>query len=426
MRKKGKKMRHFAIAAGISSAALMAAGAGFAQTRPAGGTVVYKVTADTYSGFGAAFMGGRGAGSMMGAMLSGRAANPNGSAHMLNLELDSNRTPAGEPMAEHLPPPGLGVGASLPLLTPRPERGAPAGREAPGTFEKPRGRILIFWGCGEKARPGQPVVIDFAKMAQGQLTPQMEAMLRMSPQQMARMGGAMAGGASGRGQYATVGLWPNERTRNQPPPSGSLVGDHVVRGNYSPEIRFSLSPAQDYLAAFQATQSPLGSGAVGLTWRQIPNALGYSAMAVGGEQDTMVMWTSSEAQTPASPGEFASAAEVQRLVAQRMMLAPSVTQCAVPAEAVKAMGGGGFLTMQAVGPTSSFSYPPRPAKAPAGWAPDWIAKVQTRATYMSMLGQDGGMMGGMADEEDERSAGQQPQQPKKKKKGLLDGLIRPF
>ena len=41
------------------------------------------------------------------------------------------------------------------------------GKETPGneTFERPKGRLLLYWGCGAKAGPGQPVVIDFAKVA---------------------------------------------------------------------------------------------------------------------------------------------------------------------------------------------------------------------------------------------------------------------
>src|SRR6185312_7848544 len=45
--------------------------------------------------------------------------------------------------------PGLQMGASLPLLTPvrvEPER---APTSLPANFQKPKGRMLIYWGCGE-------------------------------------------------------------------------------------------------------------------------------------------------------------------------------------------------------------------------------------------------------------------------------------
>src|SRR3546814_19439284 len=38
-------------------------------------------------------------------------------------------------------------------------------------FERPKGRMLLFWGCGAKPGPGQPVVIDFSKLAAGQMPP---------------------------------------------------------------------------------------------------------------------------------------------------------------------------------------------------------------------------------------------------------------
>ena len=36
-------------------------------------------------------------------------------------------------------------------------------------MQRPKGRLLLFWGCGETARAGQPVIIDFARVAQGQM-----------------------------------------------------------------------------------------------------------------------------------------------------------------------------------------------------------------------------------------------------------------
>lgn len=428
-------MMRRAFTAALAATALTGFGLSMAtaQTKPGaapaggnGGTVSYKVTADTYSGFGAGMMGTRSTGGMLGAMLGGRMNDPNAAARMLSLELGSNRPPAGTPAAEHLPPEGLGVGASLPLITPRPVKETPTEPDRPGEFEKPRGKLLIFWGCGERARPGQPVVIDFAKMLPGQISPQMMAMGRMTAGQMAKMASTMAGGSR---DWRTIGLWPNERTRNTVPARGSLVGEHVVRGNYNPEIRFALSPAQDYLAPFVFSQNgKVASGAHMLMWRQIAHALGYSAMAFGSSgQDTMVMWSSAEMQNAPQPGDFASAAEVARLVAQKALLAPTTTQCAVPAEAVKAMGESGLVTMNAIGPTSTFSFPPRPAKPPANWAPDWAAKVQTRATWTGMMAM--ASMGGgddMADADEEAETPPRNQPKKKKKPSLLDGLPLPF
>ena len=39
----------------------------------------------------------------------------------------------------------------------------------PQGYEKPKGRMLIYWGCGEHVGAGQPTVIDFSKLAAGQV-----------------------------------------------------------------------------------------------------------------------------------------------------------------------------------------------------------------------------------------------------------------
>ncbi len=56
------------------------------------------------------------------------------------------------------------------LFLKSPQRAAATPSE-PEDYEPPKGRVLLFWGCGETARPGQPVEIDFAKMAAGQVPP---------------------------------------------------------------------------------------------------------------------------------------------------------------------------------------------------------------------------------------------------------------
>src|SRR3546814_14974334 len=80
--------------------------------------------------------------------------------------LGSNQPPTKPPVrADHFFQPQAKLGASLPLWGPEP--GAPRPREdgdtMPDNFERPKGRLLLFWGCGAKAGPGTPVVNDFAK-----------------------------------------------------------------------------------------------------------------------------------------------------------------------------------------------------------------------------------------------------------------------
>ena len=45
--------------------------------------------------------------------------------------------------------------------------------------------------------------------------------------------------------------------------------------------------------------------------------------------------------------------------------------------------------LYAYGPQADFSYPERPANAPRGWQPEWIARVRFRANTMLMPGMPG-------------------------------------
>ncbi|MFZ2983428.1 MAG: hypothetical protein WA085_20610, partial [Sphingobium sp.] len=128
----------------------------------------YTIDASTTSGI-AAMGSGMGAGL---SMVFGGGGNK--MIHTLDLRLGSTRaaTP-GAPKADHFMPTGAKLGKSVPLYTPTPGTATPRedGKQMPKDFQKPKGRLLIFWGCGPHAPKNQPVVIDFAKVAAGQVPP---------------------------------------------------------------------------------------------------------------------------------------------------------------------------------------------------------------------------------------------------------------
>ena len=130
-----------------------------AQQAPASGPVArYDMRAGTLSGMGA--MGVNPMAMMMG---GGRSQVQ----HELLLRLGTSRGPdKGAAKADHFMPAGMRLGRSVALVTPRQEKGMED--ELP---QKPKGRILLYWGCGERAGRGQPVVIDFARLAAGQRPP---------------------------------------------------------------------------------------------------------------------------------------------------------------------------------------------------------------------------------------------------------------
>jgi len=393
----------------IAALVTVAAGAAAtAQSRPgaAGGTVTYWMSAETTSGLAAMSQSGR---PTMASALSGRMSSPS-YVRNLTLQLGSPRRAAGAPAAEHLPPSALGAGPSLPLLSPERAPVQPQNHTAP-TYPQgqPQGRILIYWGCGERARPGQPFEIDLARLRPGQMPP---AMAQMAIQAMNPPSAATS---------TTYGEWPNQRSQERVPANGSLVGAHAIRGNYTPEINFSLAANNDFLAPIAITRnSPAPSRAVPVAWQSVPGARAFFMMATGAAQDgTIVMWSSSEVQfSQMGVLDYLSDGEIARLLQQRVLLPAATTQCTVPAE-VAGRVQAASLMLTGFGGEANFSTP-RPAGAARSWRPDWNVKLRTRTAYMGMLGQDmeAMMRGGEARDREQ----QRPEQPQRRR-SLRDRIL---
>jgi hypothetical protein len=338
----------------------------------------YTVDAGTTSGMLAMAGSGGGIGGALAMMRGGNQV-----AHELQLRLGSSRAPTGAPTADHFLPAGVRLGDSVPLTTPRQATSQPTPEGMPqGQMQMPQGRLLLFWGCGEHAGPGQPVVIDFSRMARGQVPPGLFAQAVNLPEDW----------SVNSGNSRTFGEWPNERNSKQVPANASLLGAHRVASTYAPEIAFDL--ADDFMPPLSPAGRDMASGAVGLSWNALPKATGYYAWAMAtnpeGNSRDMVWWTSSSTQQFGGPmSEWLSPAAVSRLVQAGTVMPPSQTTCTVPAE-VRAAGGPIMMTyLYGYGPQADFAYPPRPASARAAWKPDWIARVRFRSSSMVMLGMPG-------------------------------------
>lgn len=381
--------------ASATALALAASGVALSQQRSEPPEARYTIDAGTISGMGA------GANPL--AMLRGGGG---GASHELFLRLGSNRAPSGESEGEHFMPQAAGLGRSVPLVSPAPnaatqvESGIPAMPQG----QMPQGRLLLFWGCGEHAPAGQPVVIDFAKMARGEVPPGLFA-----------QGDALADDwdvtpANSR----TYGDWPNRRDSKSVPANASLLGAHRIASTYAPEINFTL--ADDFMPPLQPRTSDMASGAVQLAWAGLPKATGYYAWVMASSPDEsgqardMVWWTSASTQQFGGMlANWLSPAAVARLVSAGTVMPPSQTTCAVPAE-VKQAGGPLMMTqLYAYGPQADFAYPPRPADARETWRPEWIARVRFRANATVMHGMPGlGDFGDAGDDAD-RPASRAPE-----------------
>lgn len=351
----------------------------------------YWMDVSTTSGLGAAMMGGGrpNVGQMM-AMLNG-----GGSAvgHMVNLRLSSRDKPSGAPQANHFIPPGMAMGQSLPLVTPEQVKREPSGPSVPGNYEKPRGRMLIYWGCGEHSPA--PTVIDFAKVAEGQMPAGLQALSKMG-----RAMGRMSMREPTAENSAAFGEWPNVRDSRSVPPSASLVGAHRIESNYSPAISFTLGQGQDFMPGLGLHEmGTLPSGAVRLDWTPAAQATGYALAIFGGNPTgDVIIWTSARSASITPSFDYETPSAVRQLVASGAALPPSASECLLPSEVAQAVPQG--MVMQVgYGPEVYFSDVPK--------APKWTARVRFKTTDMMMRGM-GGMGGGYATSEPQSD--QQPQQ----------------
>lgn len=391
--------RAFVVASLSLGTALVAIGPAASQ-QAAAPIARYTVDAGTTSGLGAM---GAGGGNPL-ALLRGGDGQV---MHELQLRLGSTRAATGEPTGQHFLPQGAGLGQSVPLVTPRQSTGPAGVPGMPSQAQMPKGRLLLFWGCGEHAPKGQPVVIDFSKLARGQVPPGLFAQGTNLPDEWSVT----------QSNSKTFGEWPNAREAKQVPARSSLLGAHKVTSTYAPEIDFTL--ADDFMPALRPTTREMPSGATTLGWNSLPKATGYYAWVMGANPDQrggvndMVWWSSASTQQfGGALADWLSPAAVAKLVAARTVMPPSQTSCAIPAEVQQAGGKMLMTQLYAYGPQADFAYPPRPATARTPWKPEWIARVRFRANAMVMTGMPGmSGLGSGGGDEDESRAGSSSSQP---------------
>jgi hypothetical protein len=313
--------------------------------------------------------------------------------HLVSLKLGSTLAPKGEAEAFHTMPPGAQVNKPIYLETPQPGKSEPG---TPGTYQTPKGQISFYWGCGEKAGPGQPVVLTFDKLMRGENDPVLEA---------------LEGSVSARGvrtptpgNSKTYGDWPHGDRRNKNrdleatfrTPS-TLAGPHVIEGTYSPKIEFTLPADKTFMEPVRYTSTAVQpSGSIALSWNAPARATGYSVgiMAperAGDDTANIVMWSSAERPATFVVMQDLTPAEVNRLIGLKAVLPPSTTNCAVPAEVVKATKDGSMLMFTAFGDEATFIHPPRPADVKVAWDQEWFSRVNFKSVRMDMVSPQGVM-----------------------------------
>jgi hypothetical protein len=371
-----------------------------AQTKP-----VQKVTPPEARYWMGATTGG-GMMSMMG-LASGGEMNLGAAARMamggmpefaqtVELRLGSSLSPTGGPEARHTFPKAAQVNQPIFLQTLAQER-APPGEGSP--YERPKGRVKFFWGCGEKAPKGQPVVLDFEKLASG-IMPDADLGAGIDANEVRK---------PTRANSRTYGDYPNNADQNRRlvarfQPGTSLAGEHLINGTYTPDIRFTAARSFMEPVRYSSTAKTPG-GAVNLAWAPINRATGYSLAVIGGRDGgnqtaELVLWSSSAQPATFIMHEDLAPSEVARLIKLKAVLAPTQTSCAIPAEVIAEMAkagggggamGGGMLAFTAFGDQETFIHPPRPADPKVTWDQEWFARISYKSIRMDAIGAEGVM-----------------------------------
>ncbi|MBK9594732.1 MAG: hypothetical protein IPO57_05025 [Rhodocyclales bacterium] len=291
----------------------------------------------------------------------------------LDTALHTRNKPSGT-LGSHAIPPALNMGSALPLIPVQVERGRSEGE---ADMERPKGRLLFYWGCSETVRPGQPRVLDFARAAPDEYSKFMIG--RFAPDRGAK---AVAGRS----------VWPNEQDRKRVPANASLNGDHAVSGEGVPAgLRFAIGAAHDFMPKISLSAQGDPKGPINVGWADVNNARAYFLTAMGGKgEQEMIIWSSSEQPDPGwGLMDYLPPAQIERLLKERVILPTSTQRCAIPA-GIFAGADGAMVRMIAYGPELNLAHPPRPANPKAPWNPEWAVRVRVKSTGMTMLGDEGG------------------------------------
>ena len=334
-------------------------------------------------------------------MIIGKMAGV-GPKKSLLLQLNSPGALPSGPEATHDIPPGLSMGKALPLLIPEREKPVRGGEEPEQKAEKPKVRMLFYWGCSEAIRPGQPRVLDTEKMS------------------MPQFGKAMSG-RTGSGQTPpsqrsgwAYAEWPNRKDRQDVPKSSSLSGDHFIHGNYTPDIKFAVGERHDFMAPVEFTSVTGGlTDSIKFQWKKIPTAIGYFAMAIGHDEKTgeTILWSSSDAQDPGyGLMSYLPPADVSRFIREKVVMGPDVTSCSVPKGIFKEANGAA-LQFIGYGDELNIAYPPKPKDPKIRHEYIWAVKLRNKSTGMLPIGMDEGK----AERRTKDSTQKQDEQPAKEK-----------
>jgi len=192
-------------------------------------------------------------------------------------------------------------------------------------FDYPLGRILLYWGCGEKARTGQPRVLHIGK--------DMGSLSRRLPPRPAQ----------DKTLLRLVNVPQDMRLvafrEVLPPNAVKLEGEHTLTGPGRP-AQFSVSELGEFLPPITISRSEVAAdGSVDVQWKTTARVAAYFAnvfLQQTGSRD-VVIWTSSRigeagwVLSQSHPGRI----ELERLLANGVLLPADTSSCTIPADVAR-------------------------------------------------------------------------------------------
>jgi hypothetical protein len=295
-------------------------------------------------------------------------------SRIVDIALLNTSKPATE-VSQNIPA-GMKMGAALPLVPPvKTESVRGEERELPQNMERPKGRILIYWGCSETVRSGQPRIIDLG----GDMTKFGSAFSgRYAPDRSVRV----------NNQYA---VYPNDKNTVNLSKDSSIVGEHQIVGEGIPaNMRFTLTQSQDVMPAIDLQPSGNPAGSIKLNWQSLGQAKAYFISAFASNGNDMVLWSSSQsADAGMDLMDYLPNNTIESWLSDRVLLQPTTTSCAVPQGIFAAKDGGrdggAMAQMVAFGGESYIVHPPRPADAKIPWNQEWAVRIRLKSHAMASL-----------------------------------------
>jgi hypothetical protein len=191
------------------------------------------------------------------------------------------------------------------------DRNAPLGHP----FEQPLSKILMYWGCGEKAGGGQPKVFDAAEFDD-----QLARVLTSS------MPATHAGSRRQRDEAVAH--------RNALFPEGAgMRGLHEVRAGIN-RTQFMVDEQSDFLAPINITEARVTDRGATVRWERVPGASAYfvNMYVHPARSPVALIWTSSRvpetgfALTERHPG----GTEMIRLLDEGVLMRANSHECTIP------------------------------------------------------------------------------------------------